>query len=176
MTRCGFLFFVLAQTTCIDGRAQLALPERPRCFVDARAAFRSQRFVDVKAALAGGLAGGLTNGLLHPIDTAKTLRQQQPNVYRTTFAALCSTISQRGPGALYGGFIPAILGSIPSSAIYFGTYESVKRRLRKVARNWEAHSGQVGFAIRTRPLCHVFAAASGAPKEAACQLILTQLY
>lgn len=43
----------------------------------------------------------------------------------------------RGPRGLYGGVIPAVIGAIPSSALYFGTYECIKRRLKNAAINDE---------------------------------------
>ena len=69
--------------------------------------------VDARAALAGGLAGGCTNGLLHPLDTAKTLRQRNPQQFKSTLNAMVSTVATRGPWALYGGIVPGAIGAIP---------------------------------------------------------------
>lgn len=122
---------------------------------------------DARAAVAGGLAGGLTNGILHPIDTAKTLRQRNPLTYKSTWNAVVSTVKLRGPQGLYGGLLPGAVGAIPSSALYFGTYESVKRRLKRganrleerlVERRGDTHRG---WATRVRPAIHMLAAASG---------------
>ena len=100
---------------------------------------------DWRFALAGGLAGGLTNGVLHPLDTAKTLRQRVllPNgsrKYANTAAAFVRILKERGPAGLYGGLAPAVVGAIPSSALYFGTYEAVKRRLKQEASNLGARN------------------------------------
>ncbi|CAM9866926.1 unnamed protein product, partial [Hapterophycus canaliculatus] len=39
----------------------------------------------------------------------------------------------RGPWAIYNGIPTAVLGAMPSSALYFGTYEAVKTRLMRLA-------------------------------------------
>jgi hypothetical protein len=48
---------------------------------------------ETKLALAGAMAGGFTNLLLHPIDTAKTLRQSNPAQYP---ASLIAVLLQHG--------------------------------------------------------------------------------
>jgi hypothetical protein len=121
---------------------------------------------DVRSALAGGLAGGLTNGLLHPIDCAKTLRQARPGQFTSTWNAMVSIARSRGPGGLYGGVVPAVIGAIPSSALYFGAYESIKRRLRCAADRAAAAPTGVESGLRTsghrfRPAIHMISAASG---------------
>ena len=86
------------------------------------AGIRAASSLDARSALAGGLAGGMTNGILHPIDTAKTLRQRNPKEFKTTFGALVKCYKTQGIRGLYGGFGPAVVGAIPSSALYFGAY------------------------------------------------------
>ena len=66
--------------------------------------------------IAGGVAGLFTDIALFPLDTVKT-RLQQPN--RSAF-------QWRG---LYQGLGPAALAAAPSAAIFFGTYEFMKRQL-----------------------------------------------
>lgn len=39
----------------------------------------------------------------------------------------------RGPLAIYTGLPTAVFGAMPSSALYFGTYEAVKSRLLSIA-------------------------------------------
>lgn len=81
-----------------------------------------------KYPLAGGLAGGLSNAIIYPIDTIKTILQTNKNVHGTGNAL--NTLRSKGLQKLYSGSIPAIIGSIPSSALYFGTYETVKSFLK----------------------------------------------
>jgi len=123
--------------------------------------------VDARAALAGGLAGGMTNGILHPIDTAKTLRQRNPQTYKSTWKAMVSTVKVCGPQGLYGGILPGVVGAIPSSALYFGTYEAVKRRLKRGVSHLEERfckkqcETEHLWTMRLRPGIHMVAAASG---------------
>jgi solute carrier family 25 S-adenosylmethionine transporter 26 len=77
--------------------------------------------LDIRLPLAGGLAGGTTNALLFPIDTFKTLRQTDKSI--NTFGAALSRLRAKGLKGIYSGFVPAVYGAIPSSALYFGGYE-----------------------------------------------------
>ena len=97
----------------------------PRAGGASKTAAAPRGFVPIRSALAGGIAGSFTNSFLHPLDTAKVLRQRNPTQYRSTISALLST----APSRLYFGFVPAAVGAFPSSALYFGTYETVKRKL-----------------------------------------------
>ncbi len=44
--------------------------------------------------------------------------------------------------SLWAGLTPAILGSMPSSALYFGVYEQVKRRLGNAAAQQQQQQQQ----------------------------------
>jgi solute carrier family 25 iron transporter 28/37 len=99
-----------------------------------------------KLPLAGGLAGGTATLLLYPIDVVKSLCQNNPGMH--VYDALMQTLSQID--RCYGGVIPATLGAIPSSAIYFGSYEYCKRILA-------THSN----ATISKPVQHMLAAATG---------------
>lgn len=66
--------------------------------------------------IAGGIAGLFTDITLFPLDTVKTRLQQgayHPNMFRS----------------LYQGLGPAAIASAPSAAIFFGTYEYMKRSI-----------------------------------------------
>lgn len=82
-----------------------------------------------RLALAGALAGGFSNLALYPIDLAKTLKQAGP---ASKGASLATQARAYGFWSLWAGLTPAILGSMPSSALYFGVYEHMKRRLNAV--------------------------------------------
>jgi len=90
---------------------------------------------DARIALAGGIAGATGTAMLYPIDAAKTLRQTDPRKYTSIVAALRDlffpTLHQHRfqPSYAYRGAASSILASIPSSAVYFGAYETVKNAL-----------------------------------------------
>lgn len=101
-----------------------------------------------KLPLAGGLAGGFANAVIYPIDTLKTVLQTDKSLHHVGDAILL--IKQKGLRSLYSGSITAIAGSIPSSALYFGTYEYLKTELRQ-------NFGK----ILNRHIIHTIAASSG---------------
>lgn len=98
----------------------------------------------------GGLAGGLSNALLYPIDTIKTMQQSDKSI--KGFKSAISKLQNGNGGVmkLYSGFWAAVLGSVPSSAIYFGSYETSKRVL------FNNYHDRI-----SRPVIHMLAAASG---------------
>jgi Mitochondrial carrier protein len=103
---------------------------------------------------------------LHPIDTAKTLRQANPQAFTSTTQALSHLLRTHGPAALYAGVGAAVLGAMPSSALYFGAYESMKLRLAMFASDrWgvqdSSGSGKRVLPPPIRAAVHVLAAASG---------------
>lgn len=104
---------------------------------------------DFRLPLAGGIAGGISSAVLFPIDTYKTMRQTDSTItsVRTAYLRL---LAKGDVMRIYSGFWASVLGSIPSSALYFGTYEFAKQYLNNNFGNRLA-----------RPLLHMFSAASG---------------
>lgn len=80
--------------------------------------------------VAGGVAGGLSTVLIYPIDTIKTVIQTKKDIHSVKDAL--RFVKKGGICNMYSGLTPALIGSIPSSALYFGTYELVKSKLSKV--------------------------------------------
>eukprot|EP00741_Cyanophora_paradoxa_P004157 tig00000769_g4038.t1 len=94
------------------------------------------RDVAFRAALAGGIAGMGSNFLLHPLDTVKTLRQHNPKEFKGTLRSMGDIVRKDGIIALYRGVVPGAVGAMPSSMLYFGTYEFVKSSLlRRIPRD-----------------------------------------
>jgi len=83
--------------------------------------------------IAGGIGGTTGDLLMHSLDTVKTRQQGDPHIppKYTTLASSYSTIfRQEGiRRGLYAGWLPAMLGSIPGTIIFFGTYEYSKRHM-----------------------------------------------
>ncbi|GAV51754.1 hypothetical protein ZYGR_0AF02250 [Zygosaccharomyces rouxii] len=82
--------------------------------------------------LAGGFGGAIGDTSMHSLDTVKTRQQGAPNVakYKNMLAAYRTIFVEEGIfRGLYGGYSAAMLGSFPSAAIFFGTYEFSKRKL-----------------------------------------------
>lgn len=113
----------------------------------------------VRVGLAGGLAGATGTVALYPVDCAKTVRQSDPSHYSSVWKAFRDLIYDNVRhkyriGRAYQGVIPAALGAVPSSALYFGAYESMKALLQEkflVDRT----------KVRQRLTIHAVSAASG---------------
>lgn len=77
-----------------------------------------------KSAVAGAVAGAMGTVVLYPLDAAKTIRQASPDLHPSVTSALMHKLQAR---TLYKGVGTAVLGAMPSSALYFGAYESMRR-------------------------------------------------
>lgn len=134
---------------------------------------RLLRFGELKrnflVAASGGVAGGMATGLLYPLDTLKTIRQSDQSLQ--TLGSAFGVLRERGMRNIYSGVVPTMLGSIPSSALYFGAYEGAKRWLFKNFGDERRDEQRITL---NRPTIHMIAAASGniissaifVPKEA----------
>lgn len=85
------------------------------------------------AMIAGGLGGTSGDMLMHSLDTVKTRQQGDPHMpprYTSLGGSYYKIIRQEGVRrGLYGGWLPALLGSFPGTVIFFGTYEWSKRHM-----------------------------------------------
>lgn len=82
--------------------------------------------------IAGGFGGAIGDTTMHSLDTVKTRQQGllfNPK-YKNMVPAYTTILKEEGLfRGLYGGYTPAILGSFPLTAAFFGTYEWTKRTL-----------------------------------------------
>lgn len=83
--------------------------------------------------IAGGLGGTTGDLLMHSLDTVKTRQQGDLSVpprYPSMSSSYGTILRQEGlRRGLYGGWVPALLGSFPGTIIFFGTYEYSKRHM-----------------------------------------------
>ncbi|GME71794.1 unnamed protein product [Ambrosiozyma monospora] len=82
------------------------------------------------SALAGGFGGMVGDSLMHSLDTVKTRQQGASHIakYSSTIPAYWTIFKEEGfRRGLYGGYGAAMLGSFPSSAVFFLTYETLKK-------------------------------------------------
>lgn len=85
---------------------------------------------------------------MHSVDTVKTRQQGAPLVpkYLNMASAYRAIFREEGIlRGLYAGVTPAILGSIPATAIFFGTYEFSKRNLIEMGTNQTVAPLVAGF-------------------------------
>ncbi|KAF9601444.1 hypothetical protein IFM89_020211, partial [Coptis chinensis] len=84
----------------------------------------------------GGMAGAFTYVCLLPLDTIKTKLQTKgaTQIYKGSVDVIVKTFQAKGILGFYSGISAVIVGSIVSSAIYFGTCEFGKLFLSKFSK------------------------------------------
>ncbi|KAF4305918.1 Mitochondrial substrate/solute carrier [Botryosphaeria dothidea] len=96
-------------------------------------ALEAKRPPYIHAMLAGGLGGLTGDMLMHSLDTVKTRQQGDPHMppkYTSMGSTYRTIFRQEGLlRGLYGGVVPAFLGSFSGTVIFFGTYEWTKRTM-----------------------------------------------
>lgn len=88
----------------------------------------SKNYIYLSSLISGGMAGFVVDVLLFPIDTVKTRLQSEKSFWRAG-----------GFRGIYNGLGPVALGSVPSAAIFFCTYESMKKFLIPHSNPQQAH-------------------------------------
>jgi hypothetical protein len=83
--------------------------------------------------LAGGTGGLIGDMMMHSLDTVKTRQQGDPHFppkYANLRLSYWQILREEGVlRGLYGGVVPAFLGSFLGTSIFFGSYEWSKRRM-----------------------------------------------
>ncbi|KAI0909721.1 mitochondrial carrier domain-containing protein [Ustulina deusta] len=87
----------------------------------------------VYSMIAGGLGGTTGDLFMHSLDTVKTRQQGDPHIppkYSSLGSSYYTIWRQEGiRRGLYGGWLPAMMGSFPGTVLFFGTYEWSKRHM-----------------------------------------------
>lgn len=124
----------------------------------------------LKSGLASALAAGTVKTVLQPIDAIKTAQQYSRTVAASgnsgglNIIEACRQIVSKpgGMGNFYAGWGVTVLGSMPSVALYFGVYSSVKKVLLTRYANDSHTSTTTRASSRVRrSLCVALAAAIG---------------
>ncbi|KAL7628887.1 hypothetical protein AAE478_000402 [Parahypoxylon ruwenzoriense] len=83
--------------------------------------------------IAGGVGGTTGDMLMHSLDTVKTRQQGDPHFppkYTSLGSSYYTIWRQEGiRRGLYGGWLPAMMGSFPGTVLFFGSYEWSKRHM-----------------------------------------------
>ncbi|KAI0482714.1 mitochondrial carrier domain-containing protein [Xylariaceae sp. FL0804] len=87
----------------------------------------------IHSMIAGGFGGTTGDMLMHSLDTVKTRQQGDPHIppkYTSLGSSYYTIWRQEGiRRGLYGGWLPAMMGSFPGTVLFFGTYEWSKRHM-----------------------------------------------
>lgn len=82
----------------------------------------------IRNGIASGLSTIIAKSLLQPFDTIKTL-QQSSSASLSPLKAITNIIKTRGILGLWSGIGITIIGSTPSTSVYFGLYSTTKASL-----------------------------------------------
>ncbi|XP_008548536.1 tricarboxylate transport protein, mitochondrial [Microplitis demolitor] len=108
-------------------------PSRP-WLQDRAAAAPASSNVGVKGIIAGGITGGIEICITYPTEYVKTQLQLDGKAgagkqYSGIWDCVTKTVKTNGVFGLYRGLSVLIYGSIPKSAVRFGSFETVKNHL-----------------------------------------------
>ena len=99
-------------------------------------------FQALKGIIAGGITGGIEICITYPTEYIKTQLQLDEKVGKYKGIADCAkqTVKQNGIRGLYRGLSVLVYGSIPKSAVRFGSFEQFKTRMVDEKGNLSAGS------------------------------------
>lgn len=82
--------------------------------------------------LSGTISGSISKLLTHPMDTIKAnLQVNQDKKFQGISNIFNKTYKEEGIKGFYKGISISVIGSIPASGLYFGSYEYAKKNLIK---------------------------------------------
>lgn len=85
----------------------------------------------LKGIIAGGITGGIEICITYPTEYVKTQLQLDEKVgkYKGVVDCAKQTVKEKGVGGLYRGLSVLVYGSIPKSAVRFGSFEFFKKKM-----------------------------------------------
>ncbi|MED6203825.1 Adenine nucleotide transporter bt1, chloroplastic/mitochondrial [Stylosanthes scabra] len=82
--------------------------------------------------IAGACAGVSSTICTYPLELVKTRLTIQRGVYNGLFDAFLKIIREEGPGELYRGLAPSLIGVIPYAATNYFAYDTLRKAYRKI--------------------------------------------
>lgn len=129
----------------------------------------SEAWVFASDLVAGGVAGVAADTVMHPVDTIKARMQatrakgRHPSMQGSMFTIFRRIVVQEGvTRGLYAGFGAVLAGTIPTHAIMFASYKSLKRAAETAIAN-DSALPYADFACAAG--CELFALAPYVPAE-----------
>lgn len=87
----------------------------------------------IPASLVAGACAGVCSTLVtYPLELLKTRLTIQRDVYNGLLDALVKIVQEGGPGELYRGLTPSIIGVIPYAATNYCAYDTLRKVYRKI--------------------------------------------
>ncbi|KAL8503758.1 hypothetical protein ACS0TY_022468 [Phlomoides rotata] len=85
--------------------------------------------------IAGASAGVSSTLVTYPLELLKTRLTIQRDVYNGLLDAFVKILQEGGPGELYRGLAPTLIGVIPYAATNYCAYDSLRKAYRKVFKH-----------------------------------------
>ncbi|GFS35323.1 mitochondrial substrate carrier family protein [Actinidia rufa] len=87
----------------------------------------------IPASLVAGACAGVSSTLVtYPLELVKTRLTIQRGVYDGLFDAFIKILQEGGPGELYRGLTPSLIGVIPYAATNYFAYDTLRKTYRKI--------------------------------------------
>ncbi|GFP87825.1 adenine nucleotide transporter bt1 chloroplastic/mitochondrial [Phtheirospermum japonicum] len=84
--------------------------------------------------VAGACAGVSSTLITYPLELVKTRLTIQRDVYNGLFDAFVKILQEGGPGELYRGLTPSLIGVIPYAASNYCAYDTLRKVYRKISK------------------------------------------
>jgi len=81
--------------------------------------------------LAGACAGFTSTLCTYPLELLKTRITIQRDVYNNLLDAMVKIVRDEGPGELYRGLVPSLIGVVPYAAVNYFTYDGLRKAYKK---------------------------------------------
>ncbi|KAJ8527092.1 hypothetical protein K7X08_029569 [Anisodus acutangulus] len=89
--------------------------------------------IPIPASLVAGACAGVSSTLLtYPLELVKTRLTIQRGVYDGLLDAFVKILEEGGPGELYRGLTPSLIGVIPYAATNYFAYDTLRKAYRKI--------------------------------------------
>ncbi|XP_031489289.1 adenine nucleotide transporter BT1, chloroplastic/mitochondrial-like [Nymphaea colorata] len=94
--------------------------------------------VPVPASLVAGAIAGISSTLCtYPLELVKTRITIQRGIYNNTLHAFLKIVEEEGPGGLYRGLTPSLIGVVPYAATNYFVYDTLRKAYGKVFKTEE---------------------------------------
>ncbi|XP_027070785.1 adenine nucleotide transporter BT1, chloroplastic/mitochondrial-like [Coffea arabica] len=92
----------------------------------------------IPASLIAGAVAGISSTLVtYPLELLKTRLTVQRGVYKSFLDAFLKIVREEGPGELYRGLTPSLIGVVPYAASNYFAYDSLRKAYKQVFKQEE---------------------------------------
>lgn len=129
----------------------------------------------LKCCMGGILSCGLTHLAVTPLDVAKCNMQVNPTKYKGLTTTIALIAKEEGPGALFKGWLPTLIGYSLQGCFKFGLYEFFKDFYSNIVGEENAHKYRGTIYLAGSASAEIFADAALCPMEMVKVKIQTSL-